>query len=618
MCGIGGMILKNEEVAPRALEIMCDAMAHRGPDGRGIYAKNNLGLAHTRLSIIDLEGAKQPMHSSCGKYIITYNGELYNYISLRKELQGLGVNFSLNSDTEVVLYAYKVWGEACLSKFRGMFSFAIIDHVKQFVFCARDHFGIKPFVYVENAQGFFFGSELHVFTKRPLVSLTIDFCALDKYLWLGYIPTPLTIYKEARKLPPGHSIIVDFAGKIIRQQEYFFPKAIEQEESLSEDEWVERMERALEESVAAHCQADVPFGAFLSGGIDSTLISGYMKKVSGVTQTYTMGFDSHTMDETPYAKIAGKTLGLNLNIERVPNIDLDLFEEVIRRMDEPFGDSSIVPTYQICNIARKHAPVALSGDGGDEFFLGYPRYYRWDEKLKTRLKVSRLKGLILPLAHKLNPSRYSSLYPKNTPAGYLGLFDYLKPEIREILWSSEYASCVDSSLPFVEDAHYRSRKVGVLNQAKTMDTRSYLCDDILKKVDLASMMNSLEVRPPFIDVGIHGLLQKMPQNMLVDKGKGRLTGKRILKLLLQKHFDQEFLYRRKAGFGLPLDEWFREENPMYRQIEGEMLSANSPLASYFDMEGLKLILQSRNYPRATSISGPVWLLFVLHTWLAKS
>ena len=179
MCGIGGMILKSEEVAPRALETMCDAMAHRGPDGRGIYAKNNLGLAHTRLSIIDLEGAKQPMHSSCGKYIITYNGELYNYKSLREELQGLGIKFYLNSDTEVVLYAYKVWGESCLTKFRGMFSFAIIDHVKQYVFCARDHFGIKPFVYVENKRGFFFGSELHVFAQQPLVSLTIDFFALE-------------------------------------------------------------------------------------------------------------------------------------------------------------------------------------------------------------------------------------------------------------------------------------------------------------------------------------------------------------------------------------------------------------------------------------------------------
>ena len=618
MCGIGGIILNNERVEPNALVRMCDAMAHRGPDGRGVYAQKNLGLAHTRLSIIDLEGAKQPMHSSCGQYIITYNGELYNYKALRQELEGMGVNFSLNSDTEVVLYAYKVWGKACLKKFRGMFSFAIVDHKKQFLFCARDHFGIKPFVYVKNSRGFFFGSELSLFTQQPLISLTINFSALDKYLWLGYIPTPLTIYNEAKKLPPGHSMTVDFSGKIIQQQEYFFPIPVEREESHSENEWIERMEGVLEESVAVHCQADVPFGAFLSGGIDSTLISGYMKKVSGVKQTYTMGFNSNTMDETPYAKIAGETLGLDLNIERVPNIDLDLFHRVIERMDEPFGDSSIVPTYQVCNIARKHAPVALSGDGGDEFFLGYPRYYRWDKKLKTRLGVSRLKGLMLPWAHRLNPSRYSSLYPKNTPAGYIGLFDYLKPEVREVVWSSKFKTHVDSSLPFIENAHHRARKMGTLNQVKTVDIRSYLCDDILKKVDLASMMNSLEVRPPIIDLKVHELLQKMPQSMLVDPRGDKFTGKRILKLMLQKKFNEEFLYRRKAGFGLPLDEWFRQENPLYCQIEGEMLSSNSPLATYFDLNGLKMILQDRNYPRSTSISGPVWLLFVLHTWLAKS
>jgi asparagine synthase (glutamine-hydrolysing) len=618
MCGIGGMILNNKRAEPSALDRMCDIMAHRGPDGRGIYAEKNLGLAHTRLSIIDLEGAKQPMHSSCGQYVITYNGELYNYKSLRKELEGNGVHFSLSSDTEVVLYAYKIWGESCLKRFRGMFSFAIIDYNKHLVFCARDHFGIKPFVYVENSAGFFFGSELSVLTQQPLINLTLDFSALDKYLWLGYIPTPLTIYSQAKKLPPGHSMVVDLNGKIIRQHEYFFPNAVDHEEVRTEGEWIERMESVLEESVALHCQADVPFGSFLSGGIDSTLISGYMKKVSGIAQTYTMGFDSDTMDETPYAKIAGQTLGLNLNIEHVPGINLDLFEHVINHMDEPFGDSSIVPTYQVCKIARKHAPVALSGDGGDEFFLGYPRYYRWKEHLNNRLGVSRLKGLLLPLAHTLNPSRYSSLYPKNTAAGYLGLFDYLKPEVREMVWSSNFTTHIDSSLPLVEEAHRRSRKMGVLRQVKTIDIRSYLCDDILKKVDLASMMNSLEVRPPIIDVEVHRLLQKMPQHMLVDTGKGKFTGKRILKLLLQKHFSEAFLYRQKAGFGLPLDEWFVESNPLYRQIEGEMLSPDSPLSDYFDLEGLKLILQRRNYPRSTSISGPVWLLFVLHTWLAKS
>ena len=363
MCGISGIINydRSQEIAKTELERITDAIAHRGPDGFGYWIKNNIGLGHRRLSIIDLEGSKQPMQIENDKFIITYNGEIYNYLELKKELSDLGILFTTTGDTEVVLKAYQYWGKDCLQKFRGMFAFAIVDNVAEEVFIARDHFGIKPLVYYVGEDYFMFGSEIQQFSKHTKFKKNIDVTAMSEYLNLGYIPAPITIYTDLFKLEPGNFLKVGFDGKIKEHIEYY-DLNFSANNKLSYKDWVKKVEIAIDKSVNYHKIADVPYGAFLSGGIDSSLIASSLASDGNKVDVFTMGFKNKEFDEVPYAKQVAEKYNLNHHIENINIDDLEtVFTKLIEHYGDPFADSSPIPIYLITKKIREKESQSKRG-----------------------------------------------------------------------------------------------------------------------------------------------------------------------------------------------------------------------------------------------------------------
>jgi asparagine synthase (glutamine-hydrolysing) len=376
MCGITGIVRFNSPVDDTEIKSMTKSIAHRGPDGEGVFIKDNIALGHRRLSIIDLDGGKQPMSYNNGSLHITYNGEIYNYIELKKELKALGHKFKTKSDTEVILASYVEWEEKCLEKLRGMFAFCIADFKKKEIFLARDPIGIKPLVYWKNNDFFGFASELPALRKIKAPKPTGNISAIDDFLRLSYIPAPNTIYKDIYKLEPGTYMTVSFDGNYSEPTKYYNLEF--DNKKVETSDWIEKTNECLQESVKSHLVSDVPFGVFLSGGIDSTLVAGAMSKILDTKiKAFTIGFNDPKYDELKFAEIAASKFGIELISETIDIDDTSIIEELINNHGEPFGDSSIIPTWHVCKLARSHVPMVLSGDGGDELFGGYLSHSNW-------------------------------------------------------------------------------------------------------------------------------------------------------------------------------------------------------------------------------------------------
>ena len=597
MCGISGIIYKEKSllVSERELELITDVIAHRGPDGSGYWKHQNIGFGHRRLSIIDLEGSSQPMKVHDEQLILTYNGEIYNFLEIKSELQKLGHAFRTTGDTEVILKAYDQWGESCVEKFRGMFAFAISDLKNQEVFLARDHFGIKPLLYYSGSDYFMFGSEIQQFTQLEGFQKEIEINALSDYLKLGYIPAPQTIYKNLYKLQPGNYLKLDFHGNILEQQEYYDIQ-FKPDLSVKYDDWVAQVEEAIKKSVQYHKIADVPYGTFLSGGIDSSLIASDLATFGKNVDAFTMGFHEEEFNEVPYAKQVAETFGLKHHIEYIDMNDMEsIFPKLVQHYGEPFADSSAIPTYYITKKIREHLPVVLSGDGGDEAFGGYWSYQNFLKIAKPSPPKHEYKNQIKTVL-KYFGKTYKTTPRKPDLKDWMNLVAWIQEDkVKSLLHPELNKQINHESVMEFWYKKAKNQKLDLYSTASYLDYKTYIHSDILTKVDVASMMNSLEVRTPLIDVEIINLMAQIPSEHKISRNRdGSFQKKKILNSIAEKRFGKEFIQRKKKGFSVPLNDWFGKEAPFGIQLDRVLKDKNSKLYEYINQDVLIQSFQTDN------------------------
>ncbi len=610
MCGIAGIVMKDGAPVSRpVLAAMTDALAHRGPDDRGVWVDGHLGLGHRRLAIIDPVGAVQPMCDSSRRVWIAYNGEVYNFRDLRQELEGRGHEFRTRSDTEVVLAAWQEWGASCVERLRGMFALAIVDLDRHTLLLARDHFGIKPLYYLNSPRLFAFASELEALRRLPEVAFDVDLGAIDEYLRLQYIPAPRTAYRQVAKLRPGHRLAVGLDG-VPATAERYWQLRFAPEHGRSEDEWLELLDSTLAESVHAHMVADVPFGAFLSGGVDSSAVVAYMARVlQQPVRTFTIGFTAEEHSELRFAEVVAERWHTEHHVEVLSPDACAILPTLVRHYGEPFGDASAIPTYYVSRLARTAVPMVLSGDGGDELFAGYASYREWYSWL-TSADAPAWKRWLYPLAQRLRPGRYLPRDPSNL-AAWLSFVSWTPRPTRRQLWRPEHRHLADQESPFFAEEFARCAGLHPVQRAQYLDLMTYLPFAILAKVDGASMVSSLEVRTPLVDLRVAELAATIPVELNFRRGAdGRYEGKLLLKKLLRRYYPEDFLRRPKTGFGVPLATWLGDATTLRTTVHDRLLSPTSPLAELFEPAAIRALV--RNAAHA-----PVWLLLVLDEWLRQ-
>jgi asparagine synthase (glutamine-hydrolysing) len=620
MCGIAGIIrwsaplLRAEEV-----ERMTAAISHRGPDGVGFLKRDGVALGHRRLAIIDPECGHQPMANPDETVWIIYNGEMYNFMELRDELAQKGHRFETRSDTEVVIHAYQEWGPECVKRFRGMFAFALADFKHRKLLLARDHFGIKPLYYRLGKDYLAFGSELRAIREVDDVTPAGNLEAVDLFLRFQYIPTPHTIYKDVFKLPPASFLVVDFAGQTTGPTRYWDFR-FKPENGLSDRDWEDRAEAVIRDSVKAHLISDVPFGVFLSGGTDSSLVAWQMSRLlQQPVQAFAIGFNEKQFSEIPYAEEAAQRCGIDLRTEIVRDDMLQILPDLIAHYGEPFGDSSAVPTWYVSRLARAHVPMVLSGDGGDEGFAGYDNYSRWMDA--SPLEKARDAGREAPRAAFWWLRKAAHEYLGQRTLNDLSQWQHFNSPVpepeRRLLWRDEFQGLINRGDEVFQAAHEKAPRVSRLSYAQYLDYQTYLPCDILTKVDVASMYHGLEVRTPLIDQRVLELAASLPLTQRFRaNGEGEPTRKYLLKKILKRKFPDEFVYRKKLGFGIPRGEWFYERRSGRRLWDQIVMDPGSRLYDWFNPERVKFQMDVHN--EACDNSGAIWLLLVLGIWLEQN
>ena len=559
MCGICGYIVASGAAESKrdVLESMCGLIKHRGPDGSGLLFRGQAGLGHRRLSIIDLEGGAQPMATSDGALSVVFNGEIYNFPELRKELEGKGHVFRTNSDTEVLLHGYRAFGTDLLGRLNGMFAFALWDEPRKRLFAARDRLGKKPFYYHVSRTGFLFASEMKSLLAEPEVPRIIDPRALDAYFSFGYIPAPQTIFKDVRKLRPGHFLLWDGGEPKISQ--YWDVSYGPNPDCKTEEDYVDRLEELLGAAVKRRLISDVPLGAFLSGGIDSSTIVGLMAKVSGdPVRTFTIGFEDEAYSEAEDARLVADTFGTRHQLQTVRPDALSILPSLVWHFDEPFADSSAVPTYYVSQAARREVTVILSGDGGDELFAGYNAYGKADRYAAFKALPAPLRRVGAGVGGMLPwnaPGRNLLLRLGSLEAHERGDVPELFPPIKEALYSPEWRRAAAGSDPAAFLRYWSGAPAGGVSRLQYLDTKVYLPEDILTKVDRMSMANSLETRAPLLDYTVVEFAASIPPDMQARDGRGKY----ILRKLAARLLPPRILAKKKQGFAIPRAEWFRGE-----------------------------------------------------------
>ena len=593
MCGIAGVLrFDGNRADPALAAAMAARLAHRGPDGSGTFCREGVSLSHTRLAVIDPEGGAQPMGSADGGVQIVYNGEIYNHLQLRTRLARLGHVFRTRSDTEVLLAGYARWGEDLPARLHGMFAFAIVDFPRKRLLLARDHLGIKPLYWTANAARLAFASEIAALRLLPDYATDLDMQAVDQYLQLQYIPAPLTVFRGTHKLPPGTLLRADFDGTVHEPRRYW-TLAYAPQDGLSAEEWDEQLDWALTDSVRAHLVADVPFGACLSGGIDSTLVVDRMSRLlDDPVDAFSIDFEEAAASEKDYARYAAAECGACHHLRTVRCDALELLPVMLERFGEPFGDSSAVAAWRLAELARAHVPMALSGDGGDEAFGGYATYGLWLSGADNR----------------------STPWPQFSDGlgRYLSLVSYVNYPFRERLWRAPYRRVLTAPFAWHEAAFAAVDGLPPLAQARLLDIAGYLQGDILTKVDVTSMAHGLELRTPFTDVHIMELALRMPEELLMARdANGAWQGKLALKRLLSRHFPESFVNRPKMGFALPLADWFGQNGPYRAHLTARLTGPDSRLSPFFHPEPIERLL-------AATSTGPLWVLLTLEQWLRQN
>ncbi len=564
MCGIAGLLrLDGAPVDPAIVRRMTDILAHRGPDGEGFHVDGPVGLGHRRLAIIDLAGGRQPMATADGAIWITYNGEIYNYREIRRELGGLGFDLRSASDTEVILAAYEAWGVGCLGRLRGMFAFAIWDGRRRRIFMARDRVGIKPLVYAWDGRCLRFASEIKALLEDPAVSRELDWGAVRDYLTHHYVSAPRTIFRGIQKLPPASYLLCSLDGSEPKVESYW-DLHMAPDASLSESDWTEQLEYLLNETVQLHMVSDVPVGAFLSGGIDSSSVVACMARASaGPVKTFSIGFDEQNFDELRYARLVAKRYGTE-HFEMIVKPDvMSVLPRLAWQFDEPFSDASAIPTYCVAKVTQEHVTVALSGDGGDESFAGYRRYaHALDlHRRIDRTPASLAKPLLRWAAARRSPGargrEFMALLGMSPLDRYHRMMTYQSEETLAALLTPEATANVvlDAGSTGFGRLAAAAGTDDYLSMLQYIDVHHYLPGDILTKVDRTSMLTSLEARVPLLDHVLMEHAARMPSDAKLRDG----MGKHVLKEAMRPHLPAEILDRQKMGFGVPLATWFRKD-----------------------------------------------------------
>jgi len=632
MCGITGLFdtRGTRAVDRNVLQRMNDSQLHRGPDEGSLHIEPGLGFGHRRLSIIDIATGQQPLFNEDNSVVVIFNGEIYNYQSLIPELQAAGHVFRTKSDTEVIVHAWEQWGDRCVDRFRGMFAFALWDRNKQTLFLARDRLGVKPMFYALLDDGtLLFGSELKSVMAYggPGGGLRrdIDPLALEEYFALGYVAEPRTIFRQAKKLPPAHTLVIR-RGEPVGEPRRYWDVQFTLDAKISAEEAHEELLRRLDESVKLRMIAEVPLGAFLSGGVDSSAVVASMARASGEhpVNTCSIAFDDPAYNESEFAKMVADRYKTDHFVETVKSDDFDLIDTLAHLYDEPYADSSAIPTYRVCQLARKRVTVALSGDGGDETFGGYRRYRM--HLMEERMRAALPEGVRRPLFGLLG-----RVYPKadwaprmfrakttfqgmaRTPVeAYFHSMNFIREPMRSQLYSAGFKSQLGGYTAMdVFDRHAaRAGTDDPLALIQYIDTHTYLVGDINTKVDRAAMAHSLEVREPLMDHKLVEWVATLPSSMKMHNG----NGKHFFKKALEPRLPDDVLYRPKMGFAVPLARWFR--GPLRERVRSSLLKGPMLDGGWFNPDTVRKIVEQHQAGELDH-STPIWTLLMFDAFLRR-
>lgn len=610
MCGIAGFIdmQRSGDNAEQLIDRMCKVIRHRGPDDQGTWVGDGIALGTRRLSIIDVAGGHQPIFNEDQSILVVFNGEIYNYRELQEELLERGHHFHTNCDTEAIVHAYEEYGDDCVKHLRGMFSFAIWDRKHRRLLAARDRFGKKPLNYYWDGQKLIFGSEIKSILEAG-IPREINYVALDEYLTYGYVLAPNTLFKHVMKVPAAH--ILTYEDGHIRTERYWelsFAPTCQDDEATA----IERTLALLKDAVQVRLMSEVPLGAFLSGGIDSSIVVGLMSQLmSQPVKTFSIGFHEEDYSELPYARQIAKRFGTDHHEFLVRPDLVAVLPQLVWAYDEPFGDVSMLPTYYVSKLAREHVKVVLTGDGGDEIFGGYKRY-------ELELSINRIPAPIRSLlgyCSTLMPSdmrgkRLLRLMPCDLATRYTQRTALFSADSGPALFSREYLAHIHDRDPYkrLMSEFQTASHLDVTAKMQYVDTQVYLTDDILVKVDKASMFNSLEARAPLLDQYLAEYVSSLPSTIRMHEG----TLKYLLKKVAADLLPVEILTRGKQGFTPPFKHWFRDELANYAR---ELLdSPRAQQRGIFNPEFIRNLLNAHAHTKQVNYSGPIWALLCLELW----
>jgi asparagine synthase (glutamine-hydrolysing) len=618
MCGIVGIfdIRGRRDISRELVSRMNESQHHRGPDECGLHVEPGVGLGHRRLSIIDLSTGQQPLWNEDRSVVVVYNGEIYNYQSLIAELTALGHTFRTRSDTEVIVHAWEAWGEACVKRFRGMFAFALYDRNQSTLFLARDRLGVKPLHYAFLSDGtLILGSELKALLAHPGLPLDVDPCAVEEYFAFGYVPEPRTIFKSARKLPPAHTLTIRRGAPVAEPKVYWDPR-FTLDASINVDDAFGELTSRLDESVKLRLISEVPLGAFLSGGVDSSAVVASMAQSSAdPVNTCSIAFADPAYDESRYALAVAERYRTRHFVDRVESDDFDLIDELSRVYDEPYADSSAIPTYRVCQLARNHVTVALSGDGGDENFGGYRRYrmHVAEERMRRMMPLALRKpvfgflGQVYPKAdwaprYFRAKTTFESLGRRSVEA-YFHTMSIFRDDMRGRLFSDSFKAKLSgyNAIEVFRRHAALAQTDDPLALIQYIDLKTYLVGDINTKVDRASMAHSLEVREPLMD-------HPLPSSLKICGGEAKW----LLKKAMEPRLPPDVLYRDKMGFAVPLARWFR--GPLQTRVREVLQGDRLRASGIFDPVYLRNLLDAHQ-SGARDYSAPIWSLLMFDAFL---
>jgi asparagine synthase (glutamine-hydrolysing) len=622
MCGIAGFIESPSARSPlspqaaRALaHQMCDVIRHRGPDDEGMLVEPGVALGMRRLSIIDVATGHQPIHNEDGRISVVFNGEIYNFRELRQSLQALGHRFSTGTDTEVIVHAYEQWGEESFTRLRGMFALALLDRRDGRVLIARDRVGIKPLYYALAGGRLYFGSEIKSLLCAPDLPRDLNIGALDHYLSFLYAPRDESFFTRIRKLPPGH--LLTWRNGRISVRPYWEPP-VQETFNGSERDAVDELQQVLTDAVRAHLVSDVPLGAFLSGGVDSSLVVALMATVSGArVKTFSIGFEQPEYDERAYARLVAQAFGTDHHEDVVRPDGVAVLEQIVTHFDEPFGDTSALPTWYVSQLAAREVTVVLSGDGGDEMFGGYTRYIP-DARVTavdrcTPAALRRMAGAVgARLPNGTRGKRFLRHLGRDARGRYLDAIGFFTADDKAGLLSADVRRQLTNGAPEHRLIRHFDRyaRLSWPSQMMRFDVETYLPEDILTKVDRMSMAHSIEARVPLLDNAVIDFASSLPAALKIRDGRR----KHVLKEVAARFLPGELIDRRKQGFGVPLDAWFRGN--LRELFADTLLSARSLQRGYFQPAFIRGLIHEHVSARRDH-TFRLWQLVVFERWLQQ-